>query len=110
MRLLLVEVTRADSGWKGTWYRTGQRHFAIVEPYWPQVCATKYRAINLAGGIMESDCKVLTDPLSRIKCFLRGLWKTEWQRQVAAMEKVSAEMAAGDPDSTWGKGQRVEPS
>lgn len=103
MKLLLVEITRADSGWKGTWYRTGQRHFVTIERHYPAVVMSKYAAINLCGGIMESDCKVLTDWRSRVRCFLRGLWKSEWQRHVERIEQAGMELAAGDPDSTWGK-------
>lgn len=32
MRIQLVEVTSHDSSWKGTWYRTGERHFVRQDP------------------------------------------------------------------------------
>lgn len=103
MKLLLVEITKEDNAWKGTWYKVGQRHFVTIERRYPAVMLAKYSAIDLCGGIMETDCKVLTDWRSRVRCFFRGMWKSEWQRHAERIETACAEMAAGDPDSTWGK-------
>ncbi len=46
MKTQLVEVTNHDSGWKGTWYRTGERHFVRQDPDWPKVMACKWRALD----------------------------------------------------------------
>jgi hypothetical protein len=58
MKIQLVEVTNHDSGWKGTWYKTGERHFVRQDPDWPKLMACKWRALDVSGGIHEADCRV----------------------------------------------------
>ena len=72
MRVKLVEVTRHDNGWKGTWYRTGQRHFVTICPSWPDVVMQKYAAIDTCGGINESDCREVRGIVAWVRC----VWKT----------------------------------
>ena len=73
MRIKLVEVTSHDSSWKGTWYRTGERHFVQQDPGWPSVVASRWRALDVCGGINERDCRVVRGPIAWLRCRLRAL-------------------------------------
>lgn len=43
MQTVLVEITDHEDGWKGTWYKTGQKHFARQHPRWPKVMACRWK-------------------------------------------------------------------
>lgn len=60
--LRLVEVTNAETGWKGDWYRPGNRHWVRLQPLWPQVYKNKWEAVYQCGGINDDDCKVVLGP------------------------------------------------
>lgn len=71
MNVKLVEITRHDDGWKGSWYKTGQRHFVRLQPDYPDVYVCKWRALDVCGGIHENDCREVTG----IGAWLRCAWK-----------------------------------
>lgn len=72
MKIKLVEVTAANEGWKGTWYKQGQRHFVRQYPDYPKVYATRWESLGrVCGGIDEKDCKVLTGPVVWVRCALK---------------------------------------
>lgn len=56
MNIKLVEITNHEEGWKGNWYKTGQRHFVTINPLYPAVYTSKYRSVDVYGGINENDC------------------------------------------------------
>lgn len=70
IRIRLVEVTHDEPGWKGTWYRRGQRHFVQQDPWWPSVMSSRWHALtpNTWGGIPEADCRVLSGPIVWLRC------------------------------------------
>jgi hypothetical protein len=68
----LVEITQHEGGWKGTWYKTGQRHFVIPQQDYPNVYANKWRALDVFGGIHEQDCVEVRGVAAWVKC----LWAT----------------------------------
>jgi hypothetical protein len=70
MRVKLVEITRHECGWKGTWYRTGQRHFVEQDPHWPKPVMQRWKALTpgVCGNISEDNCRVLTGLVSWIRC------------------------------------------
>lgn len=72
-KIRLVEITNGQQGWKGTWYRTGQRHFVYQDPLWPQVSLQRWRAFDEIGGIAEGDCRALRGPLIWLRCLLKSL-------------------------------------
>lgn len=63
--LRLVEITNAETGWKGAWYKVGQRHWVSQQPLWPRVYATRWlkaeQGIRVCG-IDEADCKTIVGP------------------------------------------------
>ena len=69
-RVYLVEVTNDKPGWKGSWYKRGQRHFVQQQPDWPKVYRNRWHALtpNTWGGIDEADCQVLRGPISALRC------------------------------------------
>jgi hypothetical protein len=69
-KVRLVEITKDDRGWKGTWYRKGQRHFVQQQPGWPEVYTTRWHARTPGtwGGIGEANCRVLHGPLVWLRC------------------------------------------
>lgn len=69
--VLLVEVTSDSHGWKGTWYRLGQRHFVQEDPRWPAISSQRWHALTPGtwGGISETDCRVLRGPIVRARCW-----------------------------------------
>ena len=73
MKVQIVEVTNHDGGWKGTWYRTGERHFVRQDPDWPKLMACKWRALDVSGGIHETDCRVVRGPIAWLRCRMRAL-------------------------------------
>lgn len=73
MRIEQVEITKHTDGWKGTWYKTGQRHFVREDNDWPSVMSCRWRALDVSGGIMDHDCRVVRGPLSWLRCRLRGM-------------------------------------
>ena len=63
--LRLVEVTNAETGWKGDWYKTGQRHWVDQQPLWPKVYANRWLKAEQGvrvRGINDSDYKVIVGP------------------------------------------------
>lgn len=64
----LVEITQAESGWKGNWYKVGQRHFVTAHQDWPDAIGSKFYSVDIAGGIDENDCRVLSSPLAWLRC------------------------------------------
>jgi hypothetical protein len=91
MQIKLVEVTSHDNGWKGTWYKTGQRHFVRQCPDYPRVVATRWQNLGrVSGGIDEKDCAVLTGLVVWLLCAAKTIqitsrpitpafWKRLWQ-------------------------------
>jgi hypothetical protein len=81
-RVFLVEITCEEAGFKGTWYRLGERHFVQQQPYWPQVYTCRWHALTPGtwGGIHEDDCRVLRGPVARLRCwwFRRTAKKASW--------------------------------
>jgi hypothetical protein len=73
MRVKLVEITKSESGWKGTWYKRGQRHFVTPQPGYPGVYREKYRAIDVCGGINEGDCREVRGPRAWLQCAWKGM-------------------------------------
>ena len=73
MGIKLVEVTGHKDGWKGTWYKTGERHFVQQDRDWPQVMAARWRALDVAGSIHDYDCRVMRGPMAWLRCRLRAL-------------------------------------
>lgn len=71
----LVEVTSHETGWKGTWYRTGQRHFVRQRRGWPKVYRERWEALTpgVCGGISEADCRVLRGFGPWLSCLLFAL-------------------------------------
>jgi len=72
MQIRLVEITQHEGGWKGTWYKTGQRHFVIPQQDYPNVYTNKWRALDVFGGIQEQDCVEVRGVAAWVKC----LWAT----------------------------------
>ena len=68
----LVEIVRHEESWKGTWYRTGQRHFVRQHRAWPKVCRQRWEALTpgVCGGINESDCRLIRGAGAWIACRL----------------------------------------
>ena len=74
MKVKLVEIVNDDTGWKGTWYRKGERHFVCIEPLWPDVHACKYTLIGKHnGGIHENDCTEIRGMIAGVKCAVKYL-------------------------------------
>jgi hypothetical protein len=83
MKIKLVRITKHDNEWKGTWYKTGQKHF-VVEHRADHLCEA-YHAVRLCGGINEADCIELTDFTARLLCWVESLRiKFGWQHNYAA--------------------------
>lgn len=66
MKIKRVKITQHEKGWKGTWYKTGEKHF-VVEHRAAHL-AEAYHAVRVCGGIAEADCIELTDFASRLMC------------------------------------------
>lgn len=66
MKIKRVGITQHQTGWKGTWYKTGEKHF-VVEHRAGHL-AQGYHAVRVCGAINESDCIELTDFISRLMC------------------------------------------
>ena len=63
--LRLVEITAHATGWKGTWYRIGERHWVDQQPHWPKVYENRWLKAEQGPrvcGISEDDCKVVVGP------------------------------------------------
>ena len=73
MKTKLMEIVRHENGWKGTWYKTGERHFVRQDEHWPAVVMQRWRALDVSGGINEGDCREVRGPLAWLKCALRSL-------------------------------------
>lgn len=73
MKTKLMEIVRHENGWKGTWYKTGERHFVRQDENWPAVVMQRWRALDVSGGINEGDCREVRGPLAWLKCALRSL-------------------------------------
>lgn len=73
MKTKLVEITSDDSGWKGTWYRKGERHFVQQDEAWPKVVLNRWRALDVSGGIHEYDCRIVRGPVAWVRCALRAM-------------------------------------
>ena len=73
MKTKLIEIVRDEPGLKGTWYKTGERHFVRQQEYWPEVYVCRWRALDVCGGIRERDCREVRGPLAWLKCALRSL-------------------------------------
>ena len=69
-RIFLVEITQHETGWKGSWYRTGQRHFVQQNRHWPMVSGTRWHALTPRtwGGISAENCRVLRGPIAWLRC------------------------------------------
>ena len=61
-----LEITNDDKGWKGTWYRVGERHYA--KPDTKEWVAEDWSAVDINGGIDSADSVVVTGLVSFIKC------------------------------------------
>lgn len=68
----LVEITAHETGWKGTWYSTGERHFVRQDPSWPSVMACRWRALDVAGSIHEHHCRVVRGRVAWLRCRLKA--------------------------------------
>ena len=73
MRTKLVEITGHEDGWKGTWYKTGQRHFVRQYRGWPSVMSCRWCALS-GGGIHEDHCQVVHGVVAWIRCALADVW------------------------------------
>lgn len=73
MPVRLVEIIADEIGFKGTWYRIGQRHFVIQNPAWPKIVTCRWSATDLCGGIDEHDCRVVPGPLASLRCMIKTL-------------------------------------
>ena len=74
MRIKLVKINKDDHGnWKGTWYKAGDFHF-VTETIAPHI-GCRYRAVDVAGGIMESDCELQKGVAVWWKCFKKASFK-----------------------------------
>lgn len=73
MKTKLVEITKDDTGWKGTWYRKGERHFVRQDEQWPVVMLCRWRALDFNGGIHERDCRVMRGPVAWLRCVVRNM-------------------------------------
>ena len=63
--LRLVEITQAETGWKGDWYKPGQRHWVSQQPNWPKVYVNRWLKAEQGPrvcGINEADCKTVVGP------------------------------------------------
>lgn len=96
MKTKLVEITAHDSGWKGTWYRTGERHFVRQERAWPKVIANRWRALDVAGGIHEHHARVLHGPIVWLRCLMRACYRSEAERIRARVAKAMRLAARGE--------------
>ncbi len=67
MKTKLVEVTAHEDGWKGTWYKTGQKHFVQQDPDWPKVMACRWRT-NASHGIHDHHCREVRGPIAWLRC------------------------------------------
>lgn len=67
MKVKQVEITSDDNyEFKGSWYKTGERHYVTRNNDKVFVCA--WHAIDLCGGINKEDAVEVTGIISFIKC------------------------------------------
>ena len=71
MKIKRVKIVNHESGWKGTWYETGEKHYVIERR--ANHLANAYHAVRLSGGINDEDCVEMTDIWSRILCIVERL-------------------------------------
>lgn len=71
----LVEITAQRLGWKGTWYRIGQRHFVRQNQGWPATIRERWDALTpgVSGGIAGDDCRLLRGIGPWVACRLFAL-------------------------------------
>ncbi len=68
MKIKLVKITSDLFGdWKGTWYKSGEFYFVT------EAKAYRFRAVDVSGGIMASDCEVQKGFIAWCKCALKTL-------------------------------------
>jgi hypothetical protein len=72
-KIKLVEITRHEPGWKGTWYKTGQRHFVRQSATWPKVATCRWDSVDVAGGINETDCRIVGGFSAWLACRIKQL-------------------------------------
>lgn len=60
MALRYVEITHAEGGWKGNWYKVGERYVVRQDPRWPEVARQRWLTVDPRdpwGGINDADCR-----------------------------------------------------
>lgn len=85
--LSVVEITREDRGWKGTWYRAGQRWVI-----WSRELPRPHAEGSLEpfgryiGSIMRADCRLVPWRPRDLITIARYLWpeiaKRRWRRSL----------------------------
>lgn len=71
MNIKLVRIKDSQSGYKGTWYTKGELHF--VTEVNEEHISCRYRALDISGGIMESDCELQKGLIAWFKCLIKTL-------------------------------------
>lgn len=73
MEVKQVEITADDKGWKGTWYRKGQRHFVTDEPNYPAYATCRWRSTDICGGIQGAHAVELVGFRVWVRCRVKQL-------------------------------------
>lgn len=72
-RVRRVEIVRETRGWKGTWYRTGQRYFVVESQN--RVLVARWTALGKRPwGILEDHARVLTGWRTWLACAAMAVW------------------------------------